>query len=70
MIFYIRMCIFLILAISFVTGQNKYVTPRLDDGTPWLKQNDIKYNRLGYVAATFIIADAIAVMKLKETWYN
>jgi hypothetical protein len=68
---HIRTCSFyLILMMSFLAGQDKYVTPRLDDGTPWLKENDIKYNRLGYLAATIIVADAIAVMKLRETWYN
>jgi hypothetical protein len=68
----IRMCILLslVVPISLPGQQDKYVTPRLDDGTPWLKENDIKYNRLGYLAGTIIIADAIAIMKLKETWYN
>jgi hypothetical protein len=68
---YIRMCLAAFFLITgSVLGQETEIIPRLDDGTTWRKENILRYNRLGCLGATFIVADAIAIMKLKNTWYN
>ena len=46
------------------------VSPKLNDGTLWRQQSDINAGRLMIGGGAILVADALGLMKLKETWYN